>query len=233
MNKRLRLDKLISARSNLSRVEAKQAICRRQVYVDGLRQTDPSSKWLESSTFTLAGQNLSSVEDLYLVLHKPLGFVSARADGTSPILLDLVPHNFRRPDLQIVGRLDKDTSGLIFLTTDGQWNHRVTSPKKACKKRYIATLDRPVEAHYIESMAEGILLNNEDKPTLPSTLTILDSHTAQLEIQEGRYHQVRRMFAALGNHVVSLHRVSIGQVSLCDLKEGEVRMLTTEEKSLF
>ncbi|MEC9306429.1 MAG: 16S rRNA pseudouridine(516) synthase, partial [Pseudomonadota bacterium] len=140
--------------------------------------------------------------------------------------------------LQPVGRLDVDTTGLLLLTDDGQWSHRVTSPRHRCAKVYIAELAEPMEGEAaqqaIEQVAEGILLEGEETPTQPAMLRFITPQQAELTITEGRYHQVKRMFAALGNHVNALHRRSIGDVLLPDdLAPGEWRELTQEEIASF
>ncbi|RKW37748.1 MAG: pseudouridine synthase, partial [Moraxella sp.] len=136
--------------------------------------------------------------------------------------------------LHSAGRLDVDTTGLVLLTDDGQWSHRITSPKHHYPKTYLVTLADPVEANYSQACAEGILLRGEKEPTKPAELEILDDYNVNLTISEGRYHQVKRMFAALGNKVVGLHRWKIGNLTLDDdLGEGEFRPLTEKEIAYF
>ena len=132
--------------------------------------------------------------------------------------------------MHIAGRLDIDTTGLVLITTDGQWSHKITSPKKDCGKCYLVTLTDELDASLVETFAQGVELRNEDGLTKPAVLEIIDSHHARLTITEGKYHQVKRMFAAVGNKVVGLHRESVGKIVLDDdLAPGEWRYLTDEE----
>ena len=127
-----------------------------------------------------------------------------------------------------------DTTGLVLLTDDGQWSHRITSPKFQCEKTYLVTLADPIENHYQSAVEQGILLRGEKQPTKPAQLEIVDDYNLNLTISEGRYHQVKRMFAALGNKVVALHRWRIGEVILNDeLQEGEYRTLHQAEIDSF
>jgi 16S rRNA pseudouridine516 synthase len=132
--------------------------------------------------------------------------------------------------LHIAGRLDADTTGLVLITSDGQWSHKITSPKKDCGKRYLVELAEPVEQGLITEFAAGIALRNEDGLTKPAILEIVEPCLVRLTISEGKYHQVKRMFAAVGNRVVNLHRESIGEIELdAELALGEWRFLTDEE----
>lgn len=171
---------------------------------------------------------------LVIMLNKPCGYTCGTDDPGS-IIYDLLPERFarRKPPLSPVGRLDKDTSGLLLLTDDGQWLHRVIHPKSGCGKVYHVVLDRPLEGHEAEALASGgMVLRNETKPLLPATLEVLGEKEARIALHEGRYHQVRRMFAALGNHVLALQRVRIGSLALPDdLAEGCWRPLTEEEQA--
>ena len=163
------------------------------------------------------------------MLHKPQGYICSHEDGDYPTIYQFFdyPLSVR---LHSAGRLDVDTTGLVLLTDDGQWSHRITSPKFHCEKTYLVTLADPVEANYVQACADGILLRGEKEPTKPATLEILDDYNVNLTLSEGRYHQVKRMFAALGNKVVALHRWKIGNVVLDEhLAEGEFRSLTEEE----
>ena len=168
-------------------------------------------------------------EGQYFMLHKPQGYVCSHDDGDYPTI-----YQFFEPPLSSklhsAGRLDVDTTGLVLLTDDGQWSHRITSPKHQCEKTYLVTLADPVENHYAPACEEGILLRGKKEPTKPAKLEVLDDYNVNLTISEGRYHQVKRMFAALGNKVVALHRWRIGNVELDEsLEEGEFRPLTQEE----
>ncbi len=181
------------------------------------------------------GEPLDPGFPLVLVLHKPDGYTCGHEDPGATIY-DLLPERFghRNPGLNPIGRLDKDTTGLLLLTDDGKLLHRIIHPKSGCLKIYHAILDRPLEGHEGELFSSGtLILNGESRPLLSAKFEALDEKQALITLHEGRYHQVRRMFAAAGNHVISLKRISIGSLSLPeDLEEGEWRELTPEELSL-
>ena len=163
------------------------------------------------------------------MLNKPQGYVCSNDDGDYPNIYQFFDYPLTGK-LHSAGRLDVDTTGLVLLTDDGQWSHRITSPKHHCEKTYLVTLADPVETHYAQACTEGILLRGEKTPTKPAKLEILDDYNVNLTLSEGRYHQVKRMFAALGNKVIGLHRWKIGDVVLDEsLQEGEFRPLTPEE----
>lgn len=178
------------------------------------------------------GEPLDPLFPLTIMLNKPDGYTCS-ADDPGSIIYDLLPERFahRNPGLNPVGRLDKDTTGLILLTDDGKLLHRIIHPKSHCLKVYHAVLDRPLEGHEAELFGSGaLLLHNETKPLLPAGFERISEKEALVTLHEGRYHQVRRMFAAAGNHVTALKRISIGGLKLPgDLEEGEWRALTTED----
>lgn len=180
----------------------------------------------------VGGEPLDPPTPLLIVMHKPAGVTCSR-DDPGRMVFDLLPARFlrRNPPLSSIGRLDKETTGLLLLTDDGQLLHRLISPKSKCPKTYIATLDRPLRGDEAAVFASGeLMLNGETEPLLPAAMTVLDERSARLVIHEGRYHQVRRMFAACGNHVNSLHRSRIGMLELPgDLAAGEWRVATNEE----
>jgi 16S rRNA pseudouridine516 synthase len=167
-------------------------------------------------------------------MHKPLGVVcSHREAGRS--VYELLPARWRAriPALSTIGRLDKETSGLLLITDDGPFLHRVISPKNHVAKRYVATLDRPLEGSEAEAFAAGtLMLEGEKDPLAPAVLELVGPNEARLTITEGRYHQVRRMFAAVGNHVTDLHRDRIGGLALPpDLEPGAWRILRPDEQA--
>lgn len=182
------------------------------------------------------GEPLDPPPGLLLMLHKPVGFTCSTKDQ-GRLVYDLLPPRFRLRDpvLSTVGRLDRDTSGLLLLTDDGALLHRIISPKSAMPKIYEATLARPLRGDEAAIFAAGtLMLESETKPLLPAVLEVLDPQRARLTLHEGRYHQVRRMFAAVGNHVESLHRVSVGGLALGDLPEGQWCALDDADRaSLF
>lgn len=178
------------------------------------------------------GEALDPLAPLTMMLHKPDGFTCS-TDDPGDTIYDLLPARFslRNPVLSPVGRLDKDTTGLLLMTDDGQLLHRLISPKHHVPKTYRVTLDRPIEGHEQELFASGsLVLRGEEKALLPAKMEVLGEKEATITLEEGRYHQVRRMFAAAGNHVVGLKRISMGQLALPDdLEEGEWRILSAEE----
>ena len=182
------------------------------------------------------GEPLDPDFPLVLMLHKPLGHTCGTPDP-GPLIYDLLPPRFlqRNPPLSSVGRLDKDSSGILLLTDDGSLLHRLIHPKSGCAKTYRVTLDRPLQGHEADLFATGSLqLHGETKPLLPATLQPLGSHQALVTLHEGRYHQVRRMFAACGNHVTALHRQSFGPLPLPpNLPPGSWRTLTETELDLL
>jgi 16S rRNA pseudouridine516 synthase len=183
------------------------------------------------------GEPLDAPAPLVIMLNKPDGHTCSSEDPGSTIY-DLLPPRFaqRNPGLNPIGRLDKDTTGLLLMTDDGKLLHKIIHPKSECHKVYHATLDRPLEGHEAELFASGTLvLNNENRPLLPAKLEVLGEKEALVTLHEGRYHQVRRMFAAAGNHVLGLQRISIGGLKLpADLAEGDWRELTADElKAVF
>jgi len=177
---------------------------------------------------------LDPPQGLVILMHKPTGYVCSHDEGEGCLVYDLLPERWRRrdPKISTVGRLDKETSGLLLLTDDGELLHRLTSPKHKVPKVYKATLDRPLRGDETEIFASGtLILNGEKTPCLPAKLTIIDETHVTLEIIEGRYHQVRRMVAAVGNHVTTLHRSNFGDVTIDAMNVGEYRVLSAEECS--
>jgi 16S rRNA pseudouridine516 synthase len=179
------------------------------------------------------GEALDPAAPLVVILHKPTGFTCSTADPGA-VVYDLLPPRFslRNPPLSPIGRLDKDTSGLLLLTDDGAWLHRVSHPKSGPGKTYHVVLDRPLQGTEAELFASGtLMLRGEATPLLPAQLELLGPHEARVVLHEGRYHQVRRMFAAAGNHVLTLQRVAFGGLTLpADLEAGQWRVLTTAQR---
>ena len=233
-----RLDRLLATLGYGSRREVTDLVARRQVLLDGEVVRDAGARIAIAADLprrmTVGGQPLDPPAPLTVLMHKPLGVVcSHREAGRS--VYELLPARWRAriPALSTIGRLDKETSGLLLITDDGPFLHRVISPKSHIAKRYIATLDRPLEGHEAEAFAAGtLMLEGEKDPLAPAVLEPVGPNKANLIITEGRYHQVRRMFAAVGNHVVALHRDRIGGLELpADLEPGEWRVLTPDEQA--
>jgi len=194
----------------------------------------------EADTYSLPGLQaappvpLDPPAPLTILMHKPLDVVCSHKEAGRSVY-ELLPHRWRArmPALSSIGRLDKDTSGLLLITDDGPFLHRVISPKANVAKRYIAELDRPLDGSEAETFAAGtLLLEGEKDPLAPAVLEPIGPKAARLIISEGRYHQVRRMFAAVGNHVTALHRDRIGGLDLpAGLGPGAWRQLTAEEQA--
>ena len=177
------------------------------------------------------GEVLDPPPGLTLMLHKPRGYTCSTKD-TGRLIYDLLPPRFRErsPQLSSVGRLDRDTSGLLLMTDDGALLHRIVSPKAKLHKAYEATLAQDLRGDEGARFASGtLMLESDDKPLLPAELDVQGPRQAQLVLHEGRYHQVRRMFAAVGNHVEALHRSRIGGLTLGTLPEGEWRLLDASD----
>lgn len=177
------------------------------------------------------GEPLDPPAGLVIMLNKPAGYTCSSSDP-GRIVYELLPPRFmhRNPVLAPVGRLDRDTTGLLLLTDDGKLLHRLTAPRHHVPKTYDVTLDRPLEGTEAEIFASGtLMLRSEKTPLAPAQLQVLGSTRARLTLHEGRYHQVKRMFAAVGNHVVSLHRAGLGPLTLGDLPEGQWRVMAAEE----
>jgi 16S rRNA pseudouridine516 synthase len=229
----MRLDKFIGNNTELSRTQIHIAIKQNLIFINDNPVTKTNAQMKDGDRVVFNGNLIEERKPRYLMLHKPAGYVSANSDSEHPTVLDLIDLPFKQ-ELQIVGRLDLDTTGLILLTDDGQWNHKITSPKRLHTKSYLVATSDTIDASAKALFAAGILLKGETKPTLAAELTILSSHQARLSICEGKYHQVKRMFAAIGNHVVSLHRERIGAIFLDeDLPLGKFRPLTNDEIANF
>jgi len=233
-----RLDRLLANLGYGSRREVTALVGRRQVVLDGAVLKDSGARIAVAADLparmTVAGQPVDPPAPLTILMHKPLDVVcSHREAGRS--VYELLPHRWRAriPALSTIGRLDKDTSGLLLITDDGPFLHRVISPRSHVAKRYVAALDRPLEGGEGEVFAAGtLLLEGETDPLAPALLEPLGPKEARLTITEGRYHQVRRMFAAVGNHVVALHRDRIGGLELpADLAAGDWRILGAPQQA--
>ena len=188
---------------------------------------------LDHDNVRVDGEPLDPPQGLVLVLNKPAGCTCSSKDR-GRIVYDLLPPRFRLrdPALSTVGRLDRDTTGLLLLTDDGQLLHRIISPKANLPKVYVATLAEDLRGDEAALFASGtLLLEGEQTPLLPAELEVLGARSARLTLHEGRYHQVRRMFAAAGNHVVALHRERIGGLALDGLPGGEWRMLGEDDRA--
>jgi 16S rRNA pseudouridine516 synthase len=229
----LRLDRLLANLGYGSRREMQALAKNGRITFDGAPMTDadkhvPLTRDLPDHLH-LDGKPIDPPPGIALMLHKPLGTTCSHKEA-GPLVYDLLPTRWRMrdPAISTIGRLDKDTSGLLLLTDDGALLHRVISPKNHVAKRYRVTLDRPLRGDEAETFgAGGLMLESETKPLLPAVMETLSPTEALLTLTEGRYHQVRRMFAAMGNHVTALHRESMGGLDLpADLEPGTFRLMT-------
>lgn len=227
----MRLDKFICHATGISRPHAQRAVRGGQVTVNGALSRKADTQLRESDVVMLDGQVVTIPSLRYFMLNKPQGYVCATTDGEHPVVLDLLQEN-RLDDLQIAGRLDLDTTGLVLITDDGQWNHRVTAPARFCEKTYRVMLHDALEERAAQQLREGVMLHGETRATRPAVLDFIgdDNKAVRLTIHEGKYHQVKRMFAAVGNRVVGLHRERIGSIVLdATLAAGDYRELTAAE----
>ncbi len=188
---------------------------------------------LDHDTMRVDGEPLDPVQGLLIALHKPVGYTCSTKDP-GRIVYDLLPprYRLRSPLLSSVGRLDRDTSGLLLFTDDGALLHRISSPKSKLSKVYAATLANALRGDEVELFASGtLMLESEQTPLLPADLEVVDARHVRLTLHEGRYHQARRMFAAVGNHVEALHRSRIGGLELDGLPAGEWRILGDDARA--
>lgn len=227
-----RLDRLLSRLGYGSRSDVKVWIRQGLISVDGKTPSSASQK-VDASQVLIEGNPMDHPAGLTVIYHKPLGAVCSHRES-GRLIYDDFPARWadRKPALSSVGRLDKETSGLLILTDDGQLNHHITSPKNHISRTYAVTLDSPLKGNEADIFARGtLMLKEDDKPCLPAELSIIDEHHISLVLHEGRYHQVRRMFAAVGNHVTELCRTHIGTLSLesTGLAPGEYQSRTVDE----
>ncbi|PQJ30130.1 pseudouridine synthase [Rubritalea profundi] len=229
----MRLDKFIATHSEASRSLAKVAILSGRAKVNGVVVKDQGLKLKPEDEIIVNGQLITESGEVYIALYKPEDVLSSTGDDEEDdTVIDLVD-GFTHKELHIAGRLDKDATGLVLLTSDGKWSHRVTSPKFSCEKVYHVTLIDPIDEEIVEIFAEGLYLRGEEKRTLPAKLELLGEREGRLTITEGKYHQVKRMFGAIGNKVLELKRENIGAVTLRDLEPGEFYELDDAEIQSF
>lgn len=225
----MRLDKYISNATDLSRSLVKKLIKAQQVTVDDEVAVNGAQKVLAEQIVAIEGSPIILSGKRYFMMNKPQGVVSANKDKFNPTALSLI-YEHRSEQLQIAGRLDIDSTGLLLITDDGQWNHRLTSPQSNCKKTYAVELKNPIQENYAKKLHAGIMLEGEKRRCLPASMEVIDAHHIHLTISEGKYHQVKRMMEALGNQVKSLHRFRIGEIILDpSLEPGDYRPLSEIE----
>ena len=235
----LRLDRLLANLGYGTRREVERIVWAGHVSLDGVALEDADQRIAITSNLStrmiVAGAPLDPPPGLTLMLHKPAG-VTCSHNEMGPLVYSLLPERWRRrePTISTVGRLDKETSGLLLLTDDGTLLHKIISPRSNISKCYDVTLDRPLNGNEEGIFASGeLLLEGELKPLLPVKMEVLSPTRASVTLTEGRYHQVRRMFAAVGNHVTALHRGRLGNLVLPDdLHAGQYRILSQKDLSL-
>ncbi len=231
----MRIDKFICKSTELTRNEAKKLLKMGDVRVNGEVIKNAATQVHENNCVTVNGEELTARTSRYIMMHKPLDTICSNIDEVYPSLLNYIEVD-KAFDLHIAGRLDADTTGLVLVTDDGRWSHNIISPKKDCEKVYRVNLRNEIKddkaAELIERFKSGLQLQGEDQLTLPAKLEIITESLVLLTITEGKYHQVKRMFAAVGNKVVGLHRQQIGKISL-DIELGEWRYLTEDEVNSF
>ena len=224
-----RLDKIIGMVTNYSRKDIKELIRKKRVTINGNVALKADLK-IEADEVMIAidGRELKVQKNVYLILNKPKGYISATEDKSMPTVLDLVPKEYLHRNLFPAGRLDKDTTGMMLITDDGDFAHNILAPKKHIKKLYEVTIDIPMTNEMVEGFIKGVALN--DGECKPANLEITGPNTGIVTLIEGRYHQIKRMFGCYKAKVLELHRIGMGGLKLPDnLKVGECRELMEDE----
>lgn len=224
----MQLDRILQKHGFGTRKGCRSLIRHERVLVNGQLCDDPFAEFdTQGLVFTVDGVDWPFCDFASLVLNKPAGYECSRKPQHHPSVLTLLPVPLRERDVQPIGRLDEDTTGLLLITDDGQLNHVLSSAKKKVPKVYLATTKHPLDQAQIDTLLAGVLLNDEPEPIVAAGAEIAGEHLLRLTVTEGKYHQVKRMVAAAGNRVEALHRESIGEFVLPqDLKPGEWRFLS-------
>lgn len=225
----LRLDRWLVTLGVGSRSEMQKLIRKGGVKVNGAMVKDPGQQVDENTAeLTVNGTAVDGRLTRHVMLHKPAGLLTAARDKKQSTVMDLLPDVYNAIGCMPVGRLDKDTTGLLFLTTDGELNHRLLSPGRHVDKTYLAEVDGPLDASHVAAFAEGLHLSDFDAQ--PAKLEIIAPQTGRVTVHEGKFHQIKRMFTAVGREVTKLHRETFGSLTLDpNLPEGKWRELTDEE----
>ena len=229
-----RLDKVISSQTEFSRGDVKKLLKANLITLNGEIVNKPNIYVdTDKDKIVVDGKEIDYKKYVYLVLNKPKGYISATTDGNYPVVVELVPFEFQNRNIFPCGRLDKDTTGLMILSDDGDFSHNILSPKKHISKKYLVEVDKDLNDSMIEDFREGIKL--KDFECKSSILEIIDKRHCYVTLTEGKYHQIKRMFQSYGIKVLELKRISMGKLELPDsLEEGECRELTSDEfNSLF
>ena len=230
----IRIDKYLSVALSISRNEAKALLKGGKITADGKVVLKPETKVSETAEVKCGTETLSYKKHIYILMNKPEGILSASTDKRVKTVVDILPPHLKRAGLFPVGRLDKNTTGLLIITDDGDFGHKVTSPKSLIEKRYLAGLDGEVKPEYIELFKKGITLADGSE-CMSADLEILQGNNAIVTIREGKYHQIKRMFGVVGLGVNTLKRISIGKLELPpDLQNGQVVELNpTQIQQIF
>lgn len=224
-----RIDRIISEQTNFTRKEIRKLISQGSVYVNNEQVKKPEIKYDETNiSLKIQGKEIDVREHIYLLLNKPKGYVSTTEEGSQKNVIDLVPEKFKTRTLFPAGRLDKDTTGLMLITDDGEFAHNILAPKRHVKKIYEVTIDTPVTEVMAQGFKDGIKL--KDCECKSAILEITGKYTAKVTLLEGRYHQIKRMFGCYAAKVIELNRICMGNLYLPDdILLGEIREATNEE----
>jgi len=227
----MRLDRFLARHTPHGRRQIRPLLAAGRVRVDGTIEKNTQREISEFSQVTLDGTQLrASNPAVYLMLNKPAGYLSATTDPTHPTVMELIDPKDNPSSLHIAGRLDRASTGLLLLTNDGQWSRQLTEPKEGVPKIYQVETAHPITEKTATLFRQGIYFAYEDLTTQPADLVIQAPQRCQLTIYEGRYHQIKRMFHAVGNRVTALHRLSVGTITLDPtLPPGSYRKLTALE----
>lgn len=224
-----RLDRFISQHCAIKRADVRLLLAQGRVLLNGVVARDINQLVQAFDEVLFDGQILQAKQARYLMLHKPVGVVSATRDDEHKTVLDLLPEDLRA-DLHIAGRLDLNSSGLLLLSNDGRWSRRLSAPEHKVPKIYQVTLQNPLTEEYAPAFAAGMYFAYEDITTAPAQLRILSEYVAEVILSEGKYHQIKRMFGRFRNPVLALHRSAIGEIVLDKhLAPGQFRELTPAE----
>ena len=236
MAKKLTLERILQSQGFGTRKGCRQLILAGEVAVAGTMEDDPDAAFAtEGLEFSVGGEDWRYREHVYIALHKPANFECSRKPSHHPGVLTLLPDQFRERDVQPVGRLDHDTTGLLLLSDDGAFIHAQSSPKRHVPKLYVATTQDPVTPALVEKLRAGVQLHDEPAPLAARHARALDEHRIEIVLEQGKYHQVKRMLAAAGNHCTALVRTAIGGLTLeaLGLQEGEWRYLEADQLALL
>jgi 16S rRNA pseudouridine516 synthase len=227
----MRLDKFVCKSTELTKNEAIQRINLGELSVNDVITMNEATQVHQNNTIMLNGVRLKARDFRYIMMHKPAGTICSNIDEVYPSLFNYLDID-KVSELHIAGRLDADTTGLVLITDDGHWSFNITLPTKKCRKVYRVNLSNEIAGDVASIFGKGMKLQGEQHLTLPATLEVITPKEVLLTITEGKFHQVKRMFAAVGNRVVALHREQIGDICL-DVKLGQWRFLTNDEVQSF